>query len=177
MKNRSFRHFFILPSYQMRLVLFMCLVLFVGFILHGFLFYYLIERNMQSSSIGAGVDLKAVWELFKPAIIVTNGVSLVVMSFLMFVVAILISHKLAGPMLKISGYLKRLATGELALPSLRLREKDEGQMLCDAANEVGETFKEKFLELRKLRDSLGAEDPSRALLDDILAGVSLEQQK
>jgi methyl-accepting chemotaxis protein len=166
-----------MPSYQIRLVLFMCLVLFVGFLLHGFLFYYLIERNMQSSALGSGIDLKAVWELFKPAIIVTNGVSLIVMSFLVFMVAILISHKLAGPMLKISGYLKRLANGELSSPSLRLREKDEGQVLCDAANEVGQSFKEKFVELRVVRDSLKEEDPLRARLDNVLAGVSLEQKK
>lgn len=166
-----------MPSYQMRLVLFMCLVLFVGFVLHGCLFYYLLERNIEGNLVHTAVDLKALWELFKPAIIVTNGVSLIVISFLMFVTAILISHKLVGPILKISGYLKRVSMGELDLPVLRLRERDEGQILCDAANEVGENFKNRFLEIKRLKDSLSEEDPLKKQLTNVLAGITLEEDE
>lgn len=174
MKKRSLKHFFIMPSYQIRLTAFMCLVIFIGFILHGCLLYYIAGKNIQNGFFAGANEMRQVWDILKPAVIVTNGVSFIVMSVFMFLVAIFISHKLAGPILKISGHLKKIASGKLPSSTLKLREHDEGQLLCDTVNELQTGYRATFLSIKQVADSMNAQDPAKTKLDEILSEIEFE---
>ncbi|RCK80793.1 MAG: hypothetical protein OZSIB_2681 [Candidatus Ozemobacter sibiricus] len=167
-----------LPSYQIRLVGFLILVILLGTMIHGFFLYKITARTVEEGFFSAHNRLRSTWEILKPAIIVTNGISFLLISLALLVVTTLSSHRLIGPVVKIAGRLRDLAAGRLDLPPLRLRADDEGQILSEAANQVQETFRQRLQPLAALRDALAAgKEPDleqvRAVLDQALAGVTL----
>ncbi len=179
MDKKSRKHYLILPSYQIRLVAFMSLVLFIGSILHGFFLYRITSKNIQEGFLSAHNRLRSTWEILKPAIIVTNGLSFLLMSVMLLILTIFISHRLIGPMFKVAGQLKKISAGNLQHASLRLREGDEGQVLCEAVNELQDKYRQRFIKLRKLRASLdeGKPDPAqlKTQIDDILGEIELDE--
>ena len=179
MDKKSRKHYLILPSYQIRLVAFMSLVLFIGSILHGFFLYRITSKNIQEGFLSAHNRLRSTWEILKPAIIVTNGLSFLLMSVMLLILTIFISHRLIGPMFKVAGQLKKISAGNLQHASLRLREGDEGQVLCEAVNELQDKYRQRFIKLRKLRVSLneGKPDPEqlKTQIDDILSEIELDE--
>ena len=71
---------------------------------------------------------------------------------------IFISHRIIGPIFKIGKHLKKISEGQLNLSALRLRDGDEGQILCDMMNEVQDNFRQRFLKLKNLEQSLNETD-------------------
>lgn len=179
MSKHSRKHYLILPSYQIRLVAFMSLVIFFGSILHGFFLYQITSKNIQDGFLSAHNRLRSTWEILKPAIIVTNGLSFLLMSVILLILTIFISHRLIGPMFKVAGQLKRISSGKLHQASLRLRAGDEGQVLCEAVNELQDKFRQRFIKLRKLRAELDTgscdKDFLKKQIDDILGEIELDE--
>lgn len=133
-KKRSVKHYFILPSYQLRLVLFLALVVMMGSIFHVAALNYFTGKNLVNHFNQEQIEI--IWETLQPSIILANSISCFLLIVFLVIMAVLISHKLAGPLLKITGYMNKLASGVLPKDTLRLREGDEGQLLCDAVNKV-----------------------------------------
>ncbi|OGK10370.1 MAG: hypothetical protein A2W80_16370 [Candidatus Riflebacteria bacterium GWC2_50_8] len=177
MDKHSRKHYLILPSYQIRLVAFMSLVVFVGSILHGYFLYQITSKNIQEGFLSAHNRLRSTWEILKPAIIVTNSLSFLLISVFLLIITVFISHRLIGPMFKVAGHLRRISSGKLDQSSLRLREGDEGQVLCEAVNELQDKYRQRFVRLRKLRasidqDKLGSPQIA-AQIEDILKDIEI----
>ncbi|MDD3148661.1 MAG: hypothetical protein PHD82_15310 [Candidatus Riflebacteria bacterium] len=181
MSKQSRKHYLILPSYQIRLVAFMSLVVFLGSILHGFFLYRITSKNIQEGFLSAHNRLRSTWEILKPAIIVTNGLSFMLMSIVLLILTIFVSHRLIGPMFKVAGQLKKISSGQLYQASLRLRDGDEGQVLCEAVNELQDKYRQRFIKLRKLRTDLheGKTDTTQitSQIDDILNEIELDEKQ
>jgi len=177
MEKHTRKHYLILPSYQIRLVAFMSLVVFVGSILHGYFLYQITSKNIQEGFLSAHNRLRSTWEILKPAIIVTNSLSFLLITVFLLIVTVFISHRLIGPMFKVAGHLRRLSSGKLAESSLRLREGDEGQVLCEAVNELQDKYRQRFVRLRKLRTAIDQEKLSSAQIatqiEDILNEIEI----
>ncbi|HNX75000.1 MAG TPA: hypothetical protein PLM07_05440 [Candidatus Rifleibacterium sp.] len=181
MSKQSRKHYLILPSYQIRLVAFMSLVIFLGSILHGFFLYRITSKNIQEGFLSAHNRLRSTWEILKPAIIVTNGLSFMLMSIMLFILTVFISHRLIGPMFKVAGQLKKISAGKLQESALRLRDGDEGQVLCEAVNELQDKYRQRFIKLRQLRSSLDAGKPDaeqlKKTVDEILNEIELDETR
>lgn len=181
MSKHARKHYLILPSYQIRLVAFMSLVVFFGSILHGFFLYRITSKNIQEGFLSAHNRLRSTWEILKPAIIVTNGLSFMLMSVMLLILTVFISHRLIGPMFKVAGQLKKISSGQLHQASLRLRDGDEGQVLCEAVNELQDKYRQRFLKLRQLRTELHAGKADTAhitnQIDDILNEIELDDKQ
>ncbi|PKL42474.1 MAG: hypothetical protein CVV42_20785 [Candidatus Riflebacteria bacterium HGW-Riflebacteria-2] len=171
MDKQTRKHYLILPSYQIRLVAFMSLVVFVGSILHGFFLYQITSKNIQEGFLSAHNRLRSTWEILKPAIIVTNSLSFLLITVFLLIVTVFISHRLIGPMFKVAGHLRRLSSGKLEQSSLRLREGDEGQVLCEAVNELQDKFRQRFVRLRKLKTSIAQDNLSSAQIVAQIDGI------
>ena len=74
-KKRSIKHYLILPSYQLRLVLFMSLVVLAGSIMHIVFLNYITARNL--SDYFSQSQIEQIWDILRPAIVVTNIFSFV----------------------------------------------------------------------------------------------------
>lgn len=181
MSKHSRKHYLILPSYQIRLVAFMSLVVFLGSILHGFFLYRITSKNIQEGFLSAHNRLRSTWEILKPAIIVTNGLSFLLVTVFLLILTIFISHRLIGPMFKVAGQLKKISAGKLHHSCLRLREGDEGQVLCEAVNELQDKYRQRFIKLRKLKTALDSgqlkNDQISAQIEDILNEIELDDEQ
>ncbi|GAB4274589.1 MAG: hypothetical protein Kow0029_15080 [Candidatus Rifleibacteriota bacterium] len=181
MSKANRKHYLILPSYQLKLVGFMSLVVFIGSILHGFFLYRITSKNIQEGFLSAHNRLRSTWEILKPAIIVTNGLSFLIISIFLLIITIFISHRIIGPIFKISGHLRKISVGCLNLPALRLRKGDEGEVLCEAVNELQDKYRQRFVRLKKLKASidngeLEKNDISKAIAD-ILNEIETDIEK
>lgn len=169
--KRSIKHYFILPSYQLKLVIFIATVVLIGSIFHIVFLNYITTKNLTEHFNQNQIE--QIWEILRPAIIVTNIFSFVFLTIFIVVVTILVTHKLIGPMLKVTGYINKINSGILPKDELRLRENDEGQPLCEAINKTNNLLKRKFLKLESIKDSINNKDVV-SQLDKTLEGVKIE---
>ena len=174
----SRKHYLIMPSYQIKLVGFMVLIVFLGSLLHGFFLYHITSKNIQESFMSAHNRLRSTWEILKPAIIVTNSLSFLLISIFLLIVTVFISHRIIGPIFKVGKHLKKISEGQLNLSTLRLRDGDEGQILCDMMNEVQDNFRQRFLQLDELEKSLKASNDKEKIeiackISQALDGIKL----
>jgi methyl-accepting chemotaxis protein len=146
--------FLILPSYQIKLMGFLTALLFAGSVLHGFLLYLMTSRSIQEGFLSSHNRLRSTWEILKPAIVLANGVSFLVLALLLMAFSILISHRLIGPIFKIANRLRDLTEGRLHSPPLKLRRGDEGKIMCEAVNQLQVAWIERMSGLQRLREQL-----------------------
>lgn len=170
--KRSIKHFFILPSYQIRLVLFLALVVIMGSVFHIAALNYFTTKNLSEHFNQD--QLEQIWETLKPSIILANSISCILLIIFLVILAVLVSHKLAGPMLKITGHVNKLSSGVLPRNDLKLREGDEGQLLCDAVNKVQNNIKTAYEKLNDLRESV-KDEAVKQKLSEVLDEVELEK--
>ncbi len=79
-----------------------------------------------------------------PAVILTNVITLIVITFATIVVVLFISHKIAGPMFRFEKDLKDIGQGDLT-KKVRLRKKDQFTNLADSLNIMTATLHEKVV--------------------------------
>ena len=171
-KKRSIKHYLILPSYQLRLVLFMSIVVLAGSIIHIVFLNYVTTRNL--SDYFSQTQIEQIWDILRPAITVTNALSFVILTLFLIIVTVLVTHKLIGPMLNVTGHINKINSGTLPQNVLRLREGDEGQPLCDAVNKLQDRMRQHYVELKELKPLIKNEEAS-AKLDEIISQMSIEE--
>ena len=170
--KRSIKNYLILPSYQLKLVLFMATVIFIGSILHIGALNYITCKNL--SEYFSQNQIVQIWEVLKPAIIVANVSSFIFLIIFLFITTLLVTHKLIGPMLKVTGQINKINSGILPKGDLKLREGDEGQPLCDAVNKMQNTLRSHFSQLEELKSCIKDEE-SIAKLDKIIEEIKIEK--
>ncbi|HNW35472.1 MAG TPA: hypothetical protein PKM25_11105 [Candidatus Ozemobacteraceae bacterium] len=180
MNTTARTHYLVLPSYQVRLILFLMLIMLIGSLFHGFFLYKITARGIEEGFFSAHNRLRSTWEILKPAIVVTNGLSFLLVSLAFLFVTLLLTHRLVGPMFKIAGRLRELAAGRLDLAPVKLRRGDEGQLLSDAVNELQDGLRKRFSTLASLRGKLAmgvkvSEEQLVDALDTALRDVRLAE--
>ncbi|MBQ2592129.1 MAG: hypothetical protein II567_02460 [Candidatus Riflebacteria bacterium] len=172
-KKRSIKHYLILPSYQLRLVLFMSLVVLAGSIMHIVFLNYITARNL--SDYFSQSQIEQIWDILRPAIVVTNIFSFVLLTLFLIILTILITHKLIGPMLKVTGHINKINSGTLPKNELKLREGDEGQPLCDAVNKMQNQMRQHYAQLEELK-TLIKDEAASSKLKEIIEQMNVEKQ-
>lgn len=175
--KRSIKHYLILPSYQLRLILFLAAIILLGCLLNATGLYLIISRNLQQNfSI---VQTEQIWEIIRPAVVVSNICCFVIIMVFLVILSVLISHKIVGPMLKVTGHINKMNSGVLPKNELKLRDGDEGQVLCDAVNKLQGNIGEQVKRLKAISESLkdGSVDTQKASaeLDEIIDNVKAEE--
>ena len=82
-------------------------------------------------------------------------------------------------MLKVTGHINKMNSGVLPKNELKLRDGDEGQVLCDAVNKLQGNISEQVKRLKAISESLkdGSVDTQKASaeLDEIIDNVKAEE--
>ena len=159
--KRSIKHYLILPSYQLRLVAFMSVVVLIGSIIHIGILDYITTKNL--TDYFSQNQIEQIWNTLKPAIIITNFFSFILLTLFLVILAILVTHKLIGPMLKVTGHINKINSGMVPKGNLKLREGDEGQPLCDAVNELQNKIRSHYSQLEELKSLVKNEEISSKL--------------
>ena len=150
----------------------MAAVVLIGSIMHIVFLNYITSRNLADYFSQAQIE--QIWDILRPAIVVTNIFSFVLLTLFLIILTILITHKLIGPMLKVTGHINKINSGTLPKSDLKLREGDEGQPLCDAVNKMQNQMRQHYTQLEELKPLLKDKEASEKL-DNILSQINIEK--
>ena len=170
--QRSIKHYFILPSFQLRLIVFMTIVVLIGSIIHIAFLNYVTTKNLSESF--SEKQIEQIWTTISPAITITNALSFVFISIFLIIVVILVTHKLIGPMLKATGYINKINSGMIPKDDLKFREGDEGLTLCEAINKMKSKLRAHYEQLESIKEKVKEPEVS-SKLDRILEELHIEK--
>ena len=175
------KNYLLLPSYQLRLVAFLLVLLFAGSLIHGFFLYRITARSIEDGFLSAHNRLRSTWDILKPAVVLTNGLSFLLLSLAFCLAVLLISHRLVGPLYKIEQRIRDLIQGRYDLPEIRLRKGDEGQVLGNTINDLQNDLNRRFRILQGLKKKYtSGQGPTDAevktALESALANLSIPDE-
>lgn len=130
------RNFVSKPNFQLKLtIIFMLVVTIVANLVGGIGYLFVSEevgRYLQANpDVIPGLSMATVAEFLIPKILTAEAISLC----LVFILSILITHTIAGPVYRLEKVARAIGDGDLSITT-RLRPKDELKELADAFNDM-----------------------------------------
>ena len=138
------RQYFIRKDYQFKFILKFCLIVLAGSIISTAFLFFFAQGTLTSSFEHSRLVIRNTATAIMPAVILTNVITLIVITFATIVVVLFISHKIAGPMFRFEKDLKDIGQGDLT-KKVRLRKKDQFTNLSDSLNIMTATLHEKVV--------------------------------
>jgi methyl-accepting chemotaxis protein len=136
------------PNFQLKLtIIFMLMVTIVANLVGGICYLFISEKVAallaQNPEIFAGVEMADVARFLIPKILLAEAISLCIV----FILSILITHTIAGPVYRMEQTAKEIGEGNLALVT-RLRPRDEFKELADALNQMAFLLSKRIRQIR-----------------------------
>lgn len=132
--------FIVDPKFQIKFSLMICLIMLISSAFYPLVIYQLIS-GLAEKVPGSKTQLEGMQDSLKMLLILWQlGFGIVT-----FIVCILFTHKIAGPMYKLKKYLGDLRDGRIE-GDLYFRGGDYFQDVADAVNETVSSFQEQFKE-------------------------------
>ncbi|MBW1852824.1 MAG: hypothetical protein JRJ15_15695 [Deltaproteobacteria bacterium] len=136
--------YFIQKGYQFKFILKFCLIVLAGSIISTAFLFFSAQGTLTSSFEHSRLVIRNTATAIMPAVILTNVITLIVITFATIVVVLFISHKIAGPMFRFEKDLKDIGQGDLT-KKVNLRKKDQFTNLADSLNIMTATLHEKVV--------------------------------
>lgn len=168
------RNYFIKKEFQFEFILKFCLILLAGIILSTCLVFIFSQDTLTSSFNDARLVIENTGQAILPVILITNLVTLALITLAAIVVTLFISHRIAGPMFRFEKDLKQVAKGDLNL-RVHLRKKDQFSEMARSFNEMVASLHVKVLRIHHETDSMLKLDVSKKTVD--MYDQKLEQLK
>jgi len=164
------RTYFIKKEYQFKFILKFCLIVLAGSVLSTGILFFLSRDTLTSSFENSRLTVQSTALAIMPAAIVTNLITLIVISMAAIVVLLFISHKIAGPIYRFEKELGEIAQGDLT-KRITLRRKDQFTELAEYLNTMTANLREKIMavhaEIDHLIDTAAAQGANETLLHEI----------
>lgn len=170
--KRSIKHYLILPSYQLKLIVFMAFVVLLGSFVHIGVLNYITTKNLIE--FFNQNQIEEIWNRLRPAMVIANTFSFIIITIFLIIITTLVTHKLIGPMFKVTGHINKINSGTLPKNNLKLREGDEGQSLCDAVNELQSQILSNYEQLEQIQKSTTDQNTATEL-KKILDKITIEK--
>ena len=157
------KQYFIKKDYQFRFILKFCLIVLAGSLISTAFLLLFSRGTLTSSFEHSRLVIRDTAAAIMPAVILTNAITLIIVTLATIAVVLFISHKIAGPMFRFESDLKEIGQGNLT-KEIRLRKKDQFTSLAASLNEMISSLREKVhstqVEIEKLLD-LASEERDR----------------
>ncbi|MFA5780108.1 MAG: methyl-accepting chemotaxis protein [Elusimicrobiota bacterium] len=148
MEETKRRRYFIQKGFQLRMFVRFMLMVILSTVLTGGLIIGLTAYKQKKDKAklfyvtdSFGTDPKVITEMDKvKAIAPVVGITLIVSIFITGIFVLFYSHKIAGPVCKITKCLEQMEKGQ-TLEKINLRESDEFRELAEAYNKAVENMK------------------------------------
>lgn len=138
------KQFYIKKDYQLIFILKFCFIILVGaFISTGLLFLFS-QGTLTSSFEHSRLLVRDTSFAILPAAILTNIITLILITLATIVVVLFISHKIAGPMFRFEKDLNEIGQGDLT-KKVTLRKKDQFTDMADSLNNMTTNLHDKVL--------------------------------
>lgn len=141
------RNFFVKKDYQAKFILKFCLIILVGSIISTGLVLLFSLGTLTSSFDHSRLVVTNTATAILPTVILTNIVTLILISVATIAVVLFISHKIAGPLFRFEKELKEIGEGDLT-KSIRLRKNDQITDMAENLNTMTANLHEKVLAIQ-----------------------------
>lgn len=150
------RSFVSKPNFQLKLtIIFMLMVTIVANLVGGICYLFISEKVAsllaQNPELFAGVEMADVARFLIPKILLAEAISLCIV----FILSILITHTIAGPVYRMEKEALRVGEGDLA-GIVRLRPRDEFKELADAFNTMAYQLSNRIRGIREAVEEVEA---------------------
>jgi len=129
------RQYFIKKDYQVKFILKFCIIVLVGAIISTGLLFLFSQGTLTSSFDNSRLVIRNTSFAILPAVILTNIITLVLITLSSIVVIMFISHKIAGPMFRFEKDLIAIGKGNL-VKKIKLRTKDQFTEIATSMNNM-----------------------------------------
>jgi len=164
------KNYFVKKDFQVRFILKFCLLLFIGVVLSTGLLFLFSQDSLTSSFQQSRLEIKNTSIAILPSVMVTNLITLGLITLGTIIVTLLVSHKIAGPLFRFEKELDAVSKGDLTKRVI-LREKDQGKDMADSLNVMISSFHDKVSDIQAdidaIRESALRHNASKALIDEL----------
>ena len=161
------KQYFIKKDYQLKFMLKFCLIILAGSLMSTGILLLFSQGTLTSSFEHSRLVVKNTAIAIMPAVILTNIITLILISIAAVVVVLFISHKIAGPMFRFEADLKEIGQGNLS-KTIRLREKDQFTSMAESLNLMTKGLRDRVLatqlELEQLLELASTEGAPEKLM-------------
>lgn len=140
------KNYFIKKEFQFKFIIKFSLIIFAGTILSTGLVFLFSQESLTSSFENSRLVIKNTGYAIMPAVIITNLITLGVITLAAIGVTLFVSHRIAGPIFRFEQDIKRVAKGDLSV-RIQLRQKDQFSEMERAFNEMIESIHDKVTEI------------------------------
>lgn len=148
------KNYFVKKDFQVRFILKFCILLLIGVALStGLLFLFSQDSLTSSYQQQSGLEIKNTGIAILPSVMVTNLITLGLITLGTIIVTLFVSHKIAGPLFRFEKELDAVSKGDLT-KRVVLREKDQGKDMADSLNVMIASFHDKVSDIRKELDTI-----------------------
>ncbi len=145
-----------------------CLVVILGSIVVGGILYLLYRKDLGTTYFGAISILVRLRDVLIPSIVFTLLLQIIILSVITILLTLYVSHKIAGPIYRLERVLDSIGKGDLTIKEVRLRARDQIQLLADSFANISMGLSQVVREIKETIDDLekGVRGVQRLLLSN-----------
>lgn len=142
------RQYFIKKGYQFRFILRFCVILLAGVIVSTGLLLLFSRSSLTSTFDQSHLVIENTARAILPAVLLTNLITLGLVTLATIMVLLFLSHRLAGPLFRFEKEIKEIASGDLN-KQVRLRRDDQIKEMAESLNFMTTSLRRKLLIIQK----------------------------
>ncbi|MFH0839156.1 MAG: methyl-accepting chemotaxis protein [Candidatus Omnitrophota bacterium] len=147
--RRQRKIYFIDKNFQTKFILKFCALVALGGLFTIGILYLFAMRSTTVSIINSRVVVRTTADFMLPLLIQTVLIVMVIVSLATIWVALLASHKVAGPLYRFKKVLESLKEGDFSGGGFKIRRLDQLQSLADELNTMIEKLREKIKTIKE----------------------------
>jgi methyl-accepting chemotaxis protein len=144
---RKRKRVFVKKGFQFRFVLRFCLVILGGVVISTGLLFFLSQNTLTSSFNHSRLVITSTGFAILPAVILTNLIILGLITLATIFVTLIVSHKIAGPLIRFEKEVSEIGEGRLT-NKITLRKEDQMVEMAGCLNRMAEHLHGKIVGIR-----------------------------
>lgn len=171
MQNRR-RQYFIDKKFQARFIIKFASLVIVATAISGAIVYFMARSTVTTSFENSRLVIKSTADFILPSVLLAGAVAIVSIGLATITVALITSHRIAGPLYRLEKDLKEVSSGNLQM-RFGLRKSDEMKSLAEGLNVMVDNFRGDVVNIKKatsaIESALNANniELAKALLKDL----------
>lgn len=142
------RHYLVKKDYQIKFMLKFCLLLLLGVIVSTGMLILFTKGTLTTSFHASRLTIEDTAFVILPSVLLTNLITLGLVSLAAVIVILFVTHKVVGPMIRFEKDINQIGQGDLT-KVIRLRNKDQLTATAENLNKMTKSLRQKVLDIRE----------------------------
>lgn len=170
------RHYLVKKEFQIKFMLKFCLLILSGVIVSTAVLLFFTRGTLTTSFQGSRLAIENTAFVILPSVLLTNLITLGLVSLASAVVILFVTHKIVGPMIRFEQDIIVIGQGDLT-KKIRLRSKDQLNETANNINKMTENLHEKVLDIRNGLEQIIDTASEKDMPQNIVAELNSLHQK